>query len=198
MGVYGRFFDFAASPIPQHRQGFHLTTEVIPQGAPFEVVPDSEPDANGRLPVRLCTDSVGKPIPNQHGIALYEVPPRYYAGVDPLLTNPSDIVDIPAGVAIQAIHGTEVIGEWRNGDEFSFDGQRTYPGRVMVAGISVATPEVFPTVLLMPGPGNDDDGYWQVTDDPDEAWLSVVVATKIEGGLGRDATLAVVQANMLF
>lgn len=193
MGTYGRNFDFRQSPLPQHRLGRFIAGETVPQGAP--VVAEGDEDANGRRAFVLAAEGVGRPLPGQGGIALFEQPDNN--GLignqgNPLITRSSDFGDVPVGQPAQVCHGTEVRLAFWNTEEDDFRGMRTadpYVGRIMVAGASGATPTVDVDDLLVPGAGDGTDGYWKVGGTADTAWA---VVTNVDPESGH------VTAQMLF
>lgn len=199
MGTLGRNAYFAVSPNPENRAGQYKTGDsAIPQLAPVKVVDDVEADANGRIELELATEGVA-PVPGLHGVCVYEPWDANFAGYDPVLTTESDITDAPAATPVQLVNGSYVVLGLVNTDDFSFDGQRDYDGRIMVAGASGATISVGVGTKLMPGPGTDDDsGYWQEADTDENAWLVVTGHEAIEGNLGRSETLSWVEARLLF
>lgn len=189
MGTYGRHVNQLQGPIPQHRLGRYVAAEQLLQWVPVQVPDDAEVDGNGQLPLELCTGATAPKV-GQHGIAVFEQPDANMQGYDPVLTRASDMDQIPAGASLQLVHGHEVRVEYRNfPDAVSFDGQRDYPARIIVAGVSIATPTVGLFDLLTPGVGNDTAGYWAKTADEDLAWLRI---TDINTDLG------LVQAQLLF
>lgn len=198
MTSLGPNFSFKQSPDPKNRRGRHKTGgSAIPQGAPVAVPDDAVADGNGRTAFELVT-SGEPPRPGKSGICVWEARDANFAGYDPVLTTATDLRDAPANTPAQLVSGTEVVVALINTGDFSFDGQRDYPGRVMVGGLD-ATPTVAVGTLLMPGPGTDDTtGYWQEADSDENAWLIVTEVGIIEGGLGRDNTLSFVHANLLF
>lgn len=185
---YGRNAHWLQSPRPEDRLGRYETgADTILQFAPVEVDPDEDVTPENRRVLRLCTDAV-RPLSGQHGIILYEQPFADTPGYDPALTRPSDLDTIPARRPVQLCHGSYVRIRLTNTVDESFLGQQDYPGRTMVDGLG-ATPTVFVGDTLTPGGGNDDDGYWVVTTDPDEAWLLI---TNVDADAGE------LDAQMLF
>lgn len=193
MGTYGRNFDFRQSPDMKHRLGRFLAGETVPQGAP--VVAEGDEDANGRRSFVLAAEGAARPPVGTGGVALFEQPDNN--GLignqgNPLITRSSDFRDVPSGQPAQVVHGTEVRLAFWNTEDDDFDGMRAadpYEGRIMVAGASGATPTVEVDEFLVPGAGNDDDGYWKVGGDADTAWA---VVTNVDPESGH------VTAQMLF
>lgn len=189
MGTLGRNFDFRQPPIPQHRLGRYKTGEdAIPNGAPVLVDTAAGEDSNRRLTFELATGAQARPLPGQGGICVWEAPDANFAGSDPVLTRPSDVVDAPAETAAQLVHGTEVRVVFNNTEAHTFRNMRDYAARVMVAGLG-ATPTVAVGDFLTPGTGNDAAGYWAETADAANAWL---VVTSVNASTGE------VEAQLLF
>lgn len=178
MSSYGRNFEFRVPPRPNNRGGRYKNNGVaFPIGAPVKSVPGAAADANGRTGVGLA--AIGDiPDIGSHGIAVYEHAFSYaYAGQDPALTTPSDLDLVPAGAALQLVNGDDVKVVLRNTVESIFLGGRTYPGRIMVAGLG-ATPTIDEGDYLGPGAGNDVDGFWAECDRA-HAWLHIVTIDPI-------------------
>lgn len=175
MGTYGRNGEFRIPPRAERRHGRFAVPSTgtrIPIWAPVRATDDADPTSLDLQPVALVT-APGPPVVGMSGLVLYEHAPAAFAGVDPFLTTYSDMGDVPLGAAVQVIHGTEVKVVFKNTTENDFLDSRVYQGRTMVGGMT-ATPTVAVGDLLTPGPGNDDDGYWQVTATPANGWLRVV------------------------
>lgn len=175
MGTYGRNFEFRIPPRAERRHGRYAVPSSgtrIPIGAPVRATDDADPTSLDLQPVALAT-AAGPPVVGMCGLVLYEHAPAAFAGVDPFLTTYSDLGDVPLGAAVQVIHGSETKVVFKNTVPSDFLDARSYLGRTMVAGMG-ATPTVSVGDLLTPGPGNDDDGYWQVTSTPANGWLRVV------------------------
>lgn len=173
--TYGRNFSFRIPPRAERRAGRYsvpATGTQIPIGAPIQATDEAEADALGMQPVTLVT-SAGAPVIGMSGLAVYEYGPAAFAGDDALLTTYSDKGDVPLGAAVQMISGTEVKVVFKNTVDNDFLDVRAYAGRTFVAGMG-ATPTVAVGDLLTPGPGNTNDGFWQVTATPANAWLVVV------------------------
>lgn len=189
MSNYGRYFEFRTSPIPEHRPGRFLSpASIIPIGAPVSASTNPV-NADGRNTVALATGRTPR-LPGVQGIAIYEYAYNAYAGLDPVLTTPSDLSDIPVSSPIQVVHGTEVKVAFKNmaANEVFFG--RTYPdARVVVAPANLSSIAVGD--LLCPGVGNGTSGYWAevVGGQEADAWLVVTAV---------DTVRSVVEAQMLF
>ena len=156
------------------------------------------PDATGRQTLKLATQaalsvvdesSAAALVPGQAGILVYEYGPAAFAGFDPYLTTYSDLSVVPLGASAQVISGdptTKVT--FTNTVASQFLGIRSYPARTMVNGFG-ATPTVAVGDYLVPGAGDDTDGYWQSQASPVGAWL---VITHV------DSVRLQVEAQMLF
>lgn len=186
MSSYGRNFDFRVPPQPDHRGSRYVTATELPIGVPVAVTATTQ-DAQGRNPVVLATGATTKKE-GLTGILVFEYAPAAFAGVDPALTTYSDLGTAPAGSPVQLVSGESVKVVLRNTSARSFYGQRTYAGRVMVAGLG-ATPTVAVGDYLRPGVGDDTSGYWTETSTESEAWLVVT---------GVDTVRQEVEARMTF
>ncbi len=188
MSEYGRNFEFRVSPQPNYRSGrYKNSTVAIPIGVPVAVADGATRDANGRLTFALATGAQAPEI-GQCGIAVYEYAWEAFEGRDPNLTTSSDLDTVPANEPCQLVNGTDVVVVLRN-TVAGLQLGRSYPGRIMTAGVSLATPTVVVGDLLTPGVGNDTDGYWAETGTAANGWLRVI---------GVDTTRAEVTARMLF
>lgn len=176
MSTYGRNFEFRVQPHQGQRASRYVIPadgSDIPFGAPVAVDEAAGEDSNRRLPVALQDGAVG-PVPGIHGLAIYEWSYDAFAGDDALLVTYSDKDVAPAGRPVYLVSGQQVKVVLRNTVDRSFYGQRDYAGRVMVAGLSQATPSVAVGDFLTPQTSPDDStGYWVETSDPDEAWLVI-------------------------
>lgn len=188
MTTLGRNFDFRQSPLPQHRLGrFRNGATAIAQGAPVQTVAAAVTDpADLRLPIQLAA-AASAPRLGLSGIVVYEAPWDAFSGMDPSLTLASDIDVVPALKPCQVVHGTEVRVKLTNTIARTFEGQRAYAGRLMVAPTGLAG--LIVGDLLTPGVGNATDGYWAETADAALAWLRI---TSVQ------ATAGFVEAQMLF
>jgi hypothetical protein len=192
MGNYGRHVTPLQTPPKEYRLGRYITgDEPILQWAPVRVPDDAELDAEGRLPLELCTGATAPKV-GKHGLICYEQPDANFAGYDPMLARASDLDMAPANTAVQLVHGRMVRVEYRNYAASSFGpavGGQAYAGRIMVAGAAIATPTVDVFDLLTPGTGTDEDGYWAETGSEDNAWLRVTAVDHDRG---------LVQCQLLF
>lgn len=168
-----RNFEFRVSPRHGERSGrFFLdaASDALPQGVP--VVVSGDDDGLGRAEVALATGAQDKPNPGQGGILVYDQ--FRYDGVDPVINTYSDMDTVPAGKAVQVVSGNTVKIALKNTTATSFLSRSGYPtARVMVAGVSIATPTVAVGDMLTPGDGDDTNGYWKETSTASEAWLIV-------------------------
>ena len=183
MSNYGRNFEFLVPPSGKQRKGrFFNDGSEFPIGAPVAVdYVNGTTNADNALdmqPVVLVDGPANTPVNGQGGIAIYEYGPNAYAGDDTALTTYSDKDTVPAGAACQVVSGDDVKVRLRNTAEDTFLNTRTYPARVMVAGLNAATPTVAVGEFLTPqGTPNDTNGYWQEEADAAEAWL---IITKVD------------------
>lgn len=189
MTAYGPNFEFRVSPKPNNRSGRYKNgTPVIPIGVPVVVAAASPQDAYGRTAFALATGAQVRPKPGQGGIACYEYAFEAFEGRDPYLTTTSDLDTVPSAAPCQLVNGDDVVVVLRNTIARTKLG-RPYPGRIMVAGLSIATPTLAPGDLLTPGTGTDGAGYWAETSVEANAWLYIV---KINSSRGE------VEARMAF
>jgi len=152
------------------------------------VAASGTPDiGTGAAYVELATGAQAPPA--RGGILVYEHAPAAYAGFDPGLTEWSDLDYAPAGKMVQVVHGDTVKVAFTNTEDRTFLNTRSYSGRIMVAGLGGATPDLDVGEYLTPGTGDDDNGYWAVTADVAEAWLVVTAV---------DHTRAEAEARLLF
>lgn len=170
MGTYGRNFDFRIVPLENSRKGRYVAgASPIVIGAP--ILATTTPDASftDALTVGLATGAQD-PKHGYSGICVYEH--IDVDGYDPALYGYSDLDTAPAGKLVQLVSGTDGKVVFRNTSARTFVGQRSYTGRIMVAGMG-ATPTVAEGDYLTPGTGNDTDGYWAVTQTASQGWLVV-------------------------
>lgn len=208
MATYGRNFDFRVPPRASARNGRFSAPSallsgsgagggtaagsasgagLIPIGAPVVADTAAGLDSYGRQIVKLAAQGAAPTALS--GILVYEYGPAAYAGHDPFTTTYSDLDAAPLGQAVQVIAGdptTKVV--FTNTVARSFLGIRPYPGRTMVNGEG-ATPTVTVGDYLVPGAGDDVDGYWQSQASATGAWLVITAV---------DLTRAEVEARMLF
>lgn len=199
MASYGRNFDFRIPPEGVDRKGrFVLNiTDLsaaalvagVPLGAP--VVLDTtiavSTSYSGAANVKLATGAQN-PAPGISGILLYEHAPAAYAGFDPLLTTYSDLGTAPVGKLVQVVSDPDIKVVLKNTAQSTFLGTRTYAGRVMVAGVSIATPTVAVGDYLTPGTGNDTAGYWTETSTAAQGWLRVTSVDTVRGEVEAQMT----------
>ena len=190
MGTYGRNLQFRIPPMSENRAGRFAvpSTGIIPIGAPVVADLTAGLDALGHQIVKLAPQA-SAPVGGISGLAIYEFGPAAFAGFDPLLTTYSDLGNIPVGKGIQVVDGTYTKVVFANTVAETFLGQRTYPGRIMVAGLTAVTPGVAVGDYLVPGVGDDTNGYWQDQQSATGAWL---VVTSV------DTVRVQVEARMLF
>jgi hypothetical protein len=216
MASYGNNFEFRVPPRSAARKGRYVApvaplagvgagggtasfgsapAGLIPIGAPVVADLAAGQDPQGRQYVKLApagqlvgTDGESTPA-SLAGVMVYESGPAAFAGTDPYLTTYSDLGYAPRGASVQVISGdptTKVV--FRNTAANSFLGIRPYAGRTMVNGLG-ATATVIVGDYLVPGLGDDNDGYWVSSATAEGAWL---VITHI------DTVRAEVEAQMLF
>ena len=178
MTNYGKNFGFRVTPFHGDRSGKHYAVASIPIGVPVKHSGAAN-NALGLMPMELATGEQVKPKPGMAGIAVYEHLNVF--GNDPELTLYSDMSTIPAGAAIQVVSGTQTKVWFKNTADSTFLHQRAYAGRVMVAGIGVATPTIAVGDMLTPGDGDDTGGYWKETSTLANAWLIVTAIDNTRG-----------------
>jgi hypothetical protein len=217
MASYGNNFEFRVPPRSAARKGRYVapTTALSGSGAgggtssfgsqPAGLLPIGAPvvadlvagqDAQHRQYVKLAPSGtlVGTNGENSvsyglAGIMVYEYGPAAFAGNDPYLTTYSDLGYAPLGAPVQVLSGDPTIKVvFRNTVAASFLGIRPYPGRTMVNGFG-ATATVTVGDYLIPGLGDDVDGYWTSTATAEGAWMVIT---------GIDTTRLEVEAEMLF
>lgn len=186
MSNTGRNVEILSEPDHKHRLGRYRLKDglSVPIGVPLQVA-SATPDAQGRLTLELAT-AASAPKAGSNGIGLYIWSFNALRGNDPFLTDPSDKDYIPTAKPCQLLFGDEIRWRFRNTTAHTFPRNagtgRAYTARVMVAGVSLATPTVAVGNLLTPGVGNDTDGYWAETADATLAWLRV---TAVNGTTGE-------------
>lgn len=191
MGSYGRNFDFRVMPFGAGRGSrFFLGGAVnIPIGAPvvYDGSVDTTAYGEGVTGVKLALGAQ-PPRPALSGIGVYEHAPNAFAGYDPFLTTYSDIDFIPAGKLCQVVSGDHVKVVLTSTVQRSFLHNRTYPGRVMVAGLGGATSgDAEAGSFLTPGIGDDTNGYWATNATASNGWL--VVTSRNETNLEVEAVM---------
>lgn len=186
MSTYGRNFEFRVPPVDGQRAGRFSISDATAIGAPVGAT--GSEDALGRAEVDLVTGAT-TPRSGKHGVLVYEFGPAAYAGDDAALTTYSDKDTAPAGAAVQVVSGTTVKVVFRNTEDRTFLNTRSYDGKVMVAGIGIATPTLAAGDYLTPGTGDSTSGYWAETADVTKAWF---IITKVDNDRGE------VEARMMF
>lgn len=205
MASYGRNFEFRVVPQGSARGGRFCSpsaplagsgagggsvgTGLIPIGAPLVVDTAAGLDTAGRQYVKLAPAGALTTAEPLCGIAVYEYAGGAFAGTDPYLTTYSDLSVVPLNQGVEMVAGdpsAKVV--LSNTAAFSFLGQRNYVGRTMVNGLG-ATTSVAVGDYLVPGAGDDVDGYWQSTTSEAGAWLVIT---------GIDTTRLQVEARLLF
>lgn len=178
-----RNFGFRVPPEASSRKGRFILggSTDRPIGAPVKIVVPQTAVTNSTdaLTATLATAEQA-PVQGLCGILVYEYDAAAYAGHDPVLTTYADLDVAPVGKMVQVVSGTDVKVWFKNTFARTFDHVRTYPGRLMVAGVSIATPTVKIGDLLSPGVGDDTSGYWAETSTASNAWLRV---TDVQGDL---------------
>lgn len=185
MSNYGRNFEFRASPHRNQRAGRYVLDEGsnLPIGVPVVVPALATEDSMKRLPVELATGATDIPKAGLGGILVYEHAPDWAAGYDTGgFTTFSDIDYAPDGKSVQVVYGDDVKVAYRNTFASDFYTRSNYPkARIMVAGVG-PTNTVSVGDFLTPGVGTDADGYWAVTVNVAEAWLTVL---SVNGSTGE-------------
>ena len=177
-----RNFCFRKSPRHGERGGRYVLggSDTLTSGVP--VVRSGAADSVGRTTVVLATGAQAKPKAGLGGILVYENIDAH--GVDPVINTASDVDTVAPGKAVQVVTGTagSVKVAFTNTSDDTFLNRTSYPAtRVMVAGVSIATPTVAVGDYLTPGVGTDADGYWAETADADNAWLIVTSVNSTTG-----------------
>jgi hypothetical protein len=189
MTTYGRNFGFRIPPDNEYRFGRFTTPGIgspIPLGAPVVADTVAGLDPLGLQIVKLVTGAT--PPTGLSGVVVYEYAPAAFAGFDPMLTTYSDLGTAPLGKAVQVISGSFCKLWLANTVAEVFLGTRNYPGRTMVNGLG-ATPTVAVGNYLIPGNGDDVNGYWVSSASATNAWM---IITNV------DTVRAEVEARMLF
>ena len=175
-----RNFQFRVSPRHGERSGrFTLKGGSYPMGVPVKT--DGTNDGLGRANVVLATGDQAKPLPGQGGILVFEQ--LRYDGLDPVINTYSDAEDIvKVGSPVQVVSGDTVKIALINTTATSFLIRTGYPtARIMVAGVSIATPTVAVGDGLTPGTGDGTSGYWAETSTDANKWLVVTSVDKVAG-----------------
>lgn len=178
-----RNFVFRKSPDAKERGGRYALagSTVLTSGVP--VVATTGTDEVDRQLVVLATGEQAKPKVGLGGIAVFEN--IDFIGTPLGQTTFSDVDQIVPGDAVQVVTGTAgtvKVAFTNIASGGTFINRPNYPkGRIMVAGVSQATPTIAVGDYLTPGIGNDTDGYWQETSNAANGWL---VVTKVDSELG--------------
>lgn len=186
-----RNFVFRKSPKGGERGGRFVLggPTTLTSGVPVKI--DGSNDGLGRLTVTLATGDQVKPKPGTGGIMVYEN--IDWLGFDRDIYTFSDNDAIKPGDAVQVVtggQGTVKVAFTNTATGASYLNRTDYPkARVMVAGVSQATPSVAIGDYLTPGVGNDASGYWVETSTAANGWL---VVTSV------DSTTGVVEAELNF
>lgn len=189
MGSYGRNFEFRVPPQSEDRMGRYSTPATgtaLVIGAPVTADHTAGFDGLGLQIVKLAAQA-SAPVIGECGIAVYEYGPAAFAGQDPWLTTYSDLGTVPLGKALQVVRGRQAKVVLTNTPARTFLNSRTYAARTMVNGLG-ATATVVEGDYLVPGAGDDVNGYWQSQASATGAWM---VITKV------DATRGEVEARLL-
>lgn len=185
MGTYGRNFEFRIPPDARNRPGRYVvpsTGTPIQIGAPVQITAGAAASSLGMQPVTLVTGATAPPV-GSAGILVYEWGPAAFAGDDPDLTTYSDKDYAPLGAAVQMVSSTEVKVVFKNTAANTFLINRTYAGKVMVAGFG-ATPTIAVGDYLTPGVGDTTSGFW-AKGNAGNGWIVItsldVARQEIEG-----------------
>ena len=178
-----RNFEYRVSPRGPERGSRYVlkADEAAPRTKGVPVKTTGDFDAQGRAVVSLVTGAQDKPKAGQGGILDFELFRK--EGLDNYIQTYSDYDTVEAGTPVQVVTGENRVRiNYRNTEDGSFYSRAGYPaGRIMIAGVSIATPTVALGDYLTPGTGNDTAGYWAETSDIDEAWLVVQRVDKDTG-----------------
>jgi len=182
-----RNFEFRVSPRGGERGGRFVLggSTTLTSGVP--VVVSGAPDATGCATVVLATGDQVKPKAGAGGVLVYEK--IDFDGLDQVINTYSDSDTVAPGQRVQVVTGeNNVKVALINTTATTFLNRTSYPtARIMVAGVSIATPTLAVNDYLTPGTGNATDGYWAKTSTAANGWL---VVTAINGD--------VVEAKMNF
>lgn len=172
MGSNGRNFSWLQSPEREDRLGRYYAPASLLFGTPVHVIDDTGLDENGQLHLELAPSGTA-PRKGLTGIIDWVSPTAMPLGFDARMTRPSDIDHCPDEVSVQLCAGPATRIRLTNTVASTFQHQRPYTGRVMLGGLG-ATPTVHVGDFLVPGDGNDVDGYWDAQTDDTDAWLIVL------------------------
>jgi 3D (Asp-Asp-Asp) domain-containing protein len=138
--------------------------------------------------VKLPSEAAA-PVAGLSGVLIYNYAPAAYAGHDSVTTTYSDLDSAPLGAPVVVVNGDPTAKfVLSNTVAGKFLGIAQYPGRVMVNGFG-ATATVAVGDYLVPGKGNDIDGYWESQASATGAWAVIT---------GIDTARLEVEAQMLF
>jgi hypothetical protein len=155
---------------------------LIVQGCAVVADSSAGQDNWGRQYVKLASAGTLTSAQGIFGLALYNYAPAWTAGFDPLLITYADMGFIPLGAPIMVVKGDPAAKYvFTNTVANTFLGSTNYPGRIMVNGFG-ATATVAVGDYLIPGNGNDVDGYWESTGTATGAWFVIthVDTTRLE------------------
>lgn len=209
---YGRNFEFRIPPKPSARAGRFITPAtalsgsgagggsgvggsptgavgLLPIGVPVIADLTAGQDTQGNQYVKLAPAGTLTTAQGIFGILVYEYGPAWSAGTDPYLTTYSDMGVAPLNsycIVVKGDPATKIL--LRNTTTNTFLYTRTYTGRTMVNGLG-ATPTVAVGDYLIPGSGDDIDGYWETTSTEAGAWAVIDSV---------DTTRAEVTATLMF
>jgi hypothetical protein len=193
---YGRNFEFPIPPKPSARRGRFISPEnylsgvapgggslvggsptgqvgLLPIGVPVIADLAAGQDAQGNQYVKLAPQGTLTTAQGGFGILVYEYGPAWAAQTDPYLTTYSDMGIVPLNTYCIVVKGdpaTKILLRNTNANTFLFT--RNYTGRTMVNGLG-ATPTVAVGDYLLPGVGDDTNGYWETTSTEAGAWAYI-------------------------
>lgn len=167
MANYGRNFEYLQPPQKEHRDGrFKNGSAVLLQGSP--VVGTGSRDGLGRRVVRIAT-SADTPAIGKTGLLTYENPVTPFSGLDPVLASKSDLNTVPAGVAVQVVHGSEVIFKLHNTVDALFLNNREYEGLTIADMTSLVMDSG-----IGGGTGTAGDPAWAIASDAAHTFARVI------------------------
>lgn len=176
---YGRNFSFRVPPLGVNRaSGAAPTSADLPQGAPVKFTATVNALGLRVLELAAATD-IG--APGAFGIVAWEATAgEAFKGFDPLLTDLSDLVDVPRGLAAQVVNGTNVEVVLRNTATTTFLGARTYAAKNLVAPANLSGIVVGDFLRPHATPSNAN-GYWQKVAAAEPRWLLVTSVDTARG-----------------